>query len=133
MGAGPLWRTRTPPLTPLSPRMMADAPPPGGGKGPPDGDDEPPPSLLSRVSSNLLVRLVVLESLAVLIVWVIAPDHPGPVAQFAWVPALFEGARGGGEPLLTSAQIAETLRRIVGRTNSLEFLVLVPWMLLAIF
>lgn len=115
--------------------MVSTPPPGGGGKGPPDGgnDDEPPPTLLSRVSSNILVRLVVLEALAVVIVWVVAPGHPGPVAQFAWVPALFEGARGGGEPLLTSAQIAETLRRIVGRTNSLEFLVLVPWMLLAIF
>lgn len=114
--------------------MMAGTPPPGGGgKGPPNSEDEPPPSLLSRVSSNILVRLVVLEALAVIIVWVVAPGHPGPVEQFAWVPALFEGARGGGEPLLTSAQIAETLRRIVGRTNSLEFLVLVPWMLLAIF
>lgn len=113
---------------------MAGTPPPGGGgKGPPNSEDEPPPSLLSRVSSNILVRLVVLEALAVIIVWVVAPGHPGPVEQFAWVPALFEGARGGGEPLLTSAQIAETLRRIVGRTNSLEFLVLVPWMLLAIF
>lgn len=105
----------------------------GGGKGPPDGDDEAPASLLSRVASNILVRLLVLEAAAVVVVWAAVPTHPGPVEQFAWVPALFEGARGGGEPLLSSAQIAETLRRIVGRTNSLEFLVLVPWMLLAIF
>lgn len=111
---------------------MAGASPPDGG-GPPGSDDDPPPTLLSRVSSNVLVRLVVLEAIVMFFVWAMSPDHPGPVEQFAWVPALFDGARGGGDPLPTSAQIAETLRRILARTNSLEFLVLVPWMLLAIF
>jgi len=89
--------------------------------------------LLTRLAGNVLVRLVVLEAVAVGVVWAVAPGHPGVVEQFAWVPALFEVARGGGEPLLSSAEISATLRRIVARTNSVEFLVLVPWMLLAIF